>query len=91
MLGNQLKTIFMWMCLCTQSCPTLCDPMNCNPTGSSVHEIFQAIKLEQVAISFSRESSQPRDQTHISCVSYIGKLILYQLSHQGSPNIILLD
>ena len=36
-----------------QSCPTLCDPMDCSPPGSSVHEIFQARVLEWVAISFS--------------------------------------
>ena len=37
-----------------QSCPTLCDPMNCSPPHSSVHGIFQAVILEWVAISFSR-------------------------------------
>ena len=37
-----------------QSRPTLCDPMDCSPTGSSVHGIFQAWILEWVAISFSR-------------------------------------
>ena len=47
--------------LAAQSCPTLCDLMDCNPPGSSVHEIFQARILEWVAISFSRGSSQPRD------------------------------
>ena len=41
-----------------QSCPTLCDPMDCSPLGSSVHGIFQAWILEWVAISFSRGSSQ---------------------------------
>ena len=40
-----------------QSCPTLCDPMNCSPPGSSVHGILQASILEWVAISFSRGSS----------------------------------
>ena len=44
-----------------QSCPTLCDPMDCSLPGFSVHEIFQAKVLEWVAISFSRGSSQPRD------------------------------
>ena len=48
------------------SCPTLCDPMDCSPPGSSVHGIFQARILEWVAISFSRVSSQPRDQTRVS-------------------------
>ena len=37
----------------TQSCPTLCDPMDCSLPGSSIHEIFQATVLEWVAISFS--------------------------------------
>ena len=41
-----------------QSCPTVCDPMDCSPPGSSVHGIFQARVLEWVAISFSRGSSQ---------------------------------
>ena len=36
-----------------QSCPTLCDPMNCSPPGSSVHGIFQARVLEWVPIAFS--------------------------------------
>ena len=51
-----------------QSCLTLCNPMNCSPPGSCVHEIFQARILEWVAISFCRRSSQPRDQTRISCI-----------------------
>ena len=49
-----------------QSCPTLSDPMDCSLPGSSVHGIFQAIVLEWIAISFSKESSQPRDQTWVS-------------------------
>ena len=49
-----------------QLCPTLCDPMDCSLPGSSVHGIFQAIVLEWIAISFSRGSSQPRDQTRVS-------------------------
>ena len=50
----------------TQSCLTLCDPMDCSLQCSPVHEIFQARVLEWVAISFSRGSSQPRDQTWVS-------------------------
>ena len=46
-----------------QLCPTLCDPMDCRLVGSSVCGILQARILEWVAISFSRESSQARDQT----------------------------
>ena len=43
------------------SCPTLCDPMDCSPPGSSVHGILQARVLEWVAILPSRGSSRPRD------------------------------
>ena len=42
-------------------CPTLCNPMDCSPPGSSVHGILQAGTLEGVAIPFSRGSSPPRD------------------------------
>ena len=52
----------------TQSCPTLCDPMDRSPPGSSVHEILQARILEWVAVSFSRGSSQPRDWTWVFTV-----------------------
>ena len=51
-----------------QSCPILCDPMDCSLPGSSVREIFQARRLEWVAISFSRGSSQPRNRTLVSCI-----------------------
>ena len=52
-----------------QSCPTLCDPMDRSPSGSSVHGILQARILEWVAISFSRGSSQPRDRAWVSCIA----------------------
>ena len=67
-------------CVCAkslQSCPTLCDPVDCSPPGSSVHEILQAITLEQVAMLSSRGSSRPRDQTLVSHVSRIGRRVLY--------------
>ena len=41
----------------------LCDHLDYSPPGSSVHEVFQARRLEWVAISFSRGSSRPRDRT----------------------------
>ena len=50
----------------TQSCPTLCDPMDCSLPGSSLHGILQARVLEWGAISFSRGSSRPRDRTRVS-------------------------
>ena len=53
----------------TQSCPTLYDPMNCSPPGSSVHGIFQARVLDWDVISFSRGSSRPRDQTWVFCIA----------------------
>ena len=62
------------LCSVTQSCPTLCNPMDCSPPGSSVCGIFQARILEWVAIASSRGSSCPRDGTHVSC---IGRQILY--------------
>ena len=65
--------------LAAQSCPTLCDPMDCSLPGSSVHRILQARILEWVAISFPGGSSQPRDQTCISYVSCTGRQILYCL------------
>ena len=49
-----------------QSCPTLCDSMDCSLPGSSVHGIFQAIVLEWIAISVSSRSSWPRDRTQVS-------------------------
>ena len=52
-----------------QSCPTLCNPMDCSLPGFSVHGIFQARVLEWVAISFSRGSSRPRDQTQVSLIA----------------------
>ena len=52
-----------------QSCPTLCDPMDCSPPGSAIHGILQASVLEWVAIPFSRGSSQPRDQTQVSRIA----------------------
>ena len=55
----------------------LCDPMDYSPPGSSVHVILQARILEWVAISYSRTSSQARDQTQVSCISCAGSQILY--------------
>ena len=55
--------------LVTQPCPTLCNPTDRSPPGSSVHGILQARILEWVAISFSRGSSPPRDRTQVSCIA----------------------
>jgi len=55
--------------LVTQSYLTFRDPMDCSPPGSSVNGISQARILEWVAIPFFRVSSQPRDQTQVSCIA----------------------
>ena len=57
----------MCVCVLAQSCPNLCDSMDCSTPGTSFYEISQARILAWVAISFSRESSWPRGWTHISC------------------------
>ena len=67
---------FSWRCiilaafiLVAQSCPTLCNSVDCSPPGSSVHGILQARILKWVAIPFSRGSSWPRDWTWVSCIA----------------------
>ena len=55
--------------LVTQLCPALCDPTDCGLPGSSVHGILQARILEEVAISFSRGSSQSRDRSQVSHIA----------------------
>ena len=64
---SSLIQVFIAKVLVAQSCPTLCDSMYYSLPGSSVHEILQARILEWDAIPFSRASSQPRDQTQVSC------------------------
>ena len=73
------------MVFVSKSCPALCHPKDCSLPASSAHGVFQARVLEWVAISFSRGSFRPRDQTHVSCVS---RQILYHLSHQGNPMVM---
>ena len=52
-----------------RACPTLCDPVDCSPPGSSIHGILQARILEWVAISFPRGPSWPRDWTQVSRIA----------------------
>ena len=70
----------VFVCVFTQSQLTLCDPVDGSLHGFTVHGIFQAKILEQVAISSSKGSSQPKDQTRISCVSCFGRWILYRVA-----------
>ena len=71
--GKFQKKEYMCMLCCAKSLQTPCDPMDCSPPGSSVHGILQARILEWVAMPASRGSSWPRDCTHISCISCIGR------------------
>ena len=65
------------VCVCTQSCLTLYDPMDYSPPGYSAQGTFQARILEWIAISSSSGFSWPRAPTHLSCGSCIGRQILY--------------
>ena len=64
-------------CLVAKHVQLFCDPIDCSPPSSSVHEISPARILESVAISSSKGSSRPRDRTQVSCVSCIVRQILY--------------
>ena len=68
--------LMVGVCTHAQLCLTLCDPMDCSLPGFSVHGISQARILEWVAISSSRASCWLRHQTHVCCVSCIGRRIL---------------
>ena len=68
--------------MAAQSCPTLSDPVDCSPPGSSVHGILRAGILEWVAMPSSRGSSRPRDRTWVFCID---RQILHRPSDQGSP------
>ena len=79
-------------CVCgksLQSCPPLCDLMDCSPPGFCVPGTLQAQILERVAMPFSRGSSQPRDRTHVSYISCIGKQVLYH-QHQNFSKYVTL-
>ena len=75
----------MCMYIIAQSCLTLCDPTDCSPPGSSVQGILQARILEWVAMPSSRGYFPLKDQTHVSCISCIGRL--YHCATWGSPLI----
>ena len=80
--------------LVAQSCPTLCNPMDYRPPGSSVHGILQARILEWVVIAFSRGHSWPRDWTHVSCIagrfSTMSHPIVVFIFQSQTPNLSLL-
>ena len=87
-ISIELKPILVCV-LVAQSCPTLCDPMDCSPPpGSSVHGILQARILGWVAIPFSRGSSQPRDWTWVSCIA--GRFFTIWATREAQSQSILL-
>ena len=74
-------------CVCAQLlqlCPVLSDPVDCSPPGSSVQGILQERIPEWVAMPSSRGSSQPRNQTHISCI--VGRF--FTSEPPGKPRMI---
>ena len=72
-----------WSVSVTQWCPTLCDPIDCIPPGSSVHGILQARILERVAMPFSRGSSWPRGRTQ---VLLLAKILTFSAHHSWKKN-----
>ena len=78
-------------CLEMHVCSVLynsCDPMDCNPPGSSLYGIFQARILEWIAIFPSRESSWPKDRTCLLSLLHC-RQILYHLRHWESKYLSL--
>ena len=76
--------VHVCMCSVIQSCPTLCDPMDCSPPGFSVHGISQARILGWVTISSFRGSSQLKGQT---CVSCIGRRVFFTTEPPGKSEV----
>ena len=80
--SQKKKIIYIYICIKTQLCLTLCEPIDGSPPGSSVHGILQARILDWVAMSSSRGSSQPRDRSRSPAVHAHS----LHLSHQGSTH-----
>ena len=84
-----ITVVYVLCLLVAQSCLPLCNPMDCSPPSWSVHAILQARTLEWVTTLFFRESSSPRNLTHISYIASSllhCRQILYWLSHQRSQS-----
>ena len=87
-MWSSLKpSLFCFLCVYVCVGVTLCDPVDCNPPGSSLHGILQARILEWIAISFSRGifPTQGLNPGLLHC-----RQMLYPLSHQGSPGVCFL-
>ena len=81
--GSFLVPSWSSVCVCTQSCLTLGDPMACSPPGSCIYGIRQARILECVVVSSSRGIFLTQGWTHDSCVSCIGEWVLYHCTTWG--------
>ena len=80
---RQCVSIGQVLCLVARWCPTLCDPINCSPPGSSSMGTLQARTLEGVAVPSSRGSSQPRYPTQVSGIA--GLLDSFPSESPGKP------
>ena len=80
------KKAYCYCCSVAQACLTLWDPMDYSPPDSSVHGISQARILEWVAIPSSRGSSQPRDQTRVSCIN--SRILYYWATRKPCDEIL---
>ena len=74
-------------CMSAQSCPTLCDPVDYSPPGSSVCRISQARVLEWVAISYSRGSSLGIEPVSLAFLVLVGKFFTTELP--GKPRVFI--
>ena len=75
------------VCMCAQSCPTFCDSIVWELSGSFLHGIFQARIVEWFAISYSRGSSRPRNGTYVSSISWIGRWIFFTMALPGKSEV----
>ena len=78
------RTLHMCACSVPQSCPTLCDPMDCSPPGSSAHGISRQEYQNGLPFPSPGDLPSPRDCTHVSC---IGRWILYHQATWETPDL----
>ena len=86
-LDKDTQFAFTILCVCVLSCSVVSNslrPHGCSPPGSFVHGVFRVRILQWLAIPFFRGSSQPRDGTHVSCISWFCRWDSLPLSHLGS-------
>ena len=83
--NQKLGGYFLKWLMHTQLHPSLYNPMNCSPPGSSVHGTLQARMLEWVASSYSKGSSPPRDRNHISYTAWHWQADSLPLVSPGKP------